>query len=349
MSIRIGYKASAEQFDPRTLVEYAVLAEQAGLDSVMVSDHFQPWRHEGGHAPFALTWMGAVGERTSRIVMGTSVLTPTFRYNPAVIAQAFATLGCLYPGRVILGLGTGEALNEVAVTGAAWPAFKERFARTREAVQLMRQLWTEDRVSFNGEYYRTVNATVYDRPSTPVPIYVAAGGPVVARYAGQVGDGFICTSGKGMDLYTDKLLPAVAEGAAAAGRNVAGIEKTIEIKLSFDEDYALALENTRFWAPLSLTAEQKAGLEDPAAMAAAADALPIEQVAKRWIVASDPQEVMSQVQPYLDAGFNHLVFHAPGHDQQRFLSQFAEHLLPRLRNPGANDAGRLAGAGRWTS
>lgn len=345
MSIRIGYKASAEQFEPRTLVEYAVLAEEAGLDSVMVSDHFQPWRHEGGHAPFAMAWMAAVGERTSRIVMGTSVLTPTFRYNPAVVAQAFATLGCLYPGRVILGLGTGEALNEVAVTGAEWPAFKERFARTREAVQLMRRLWTEDRVSFEGEYYRTVKATVYDRPETPVPLYVAAGGPVVARYAGAVGDGFICTSGKGMDLYTGKLLPAVAEGAAAAGRAPAGIDRTIEIKLSFDKDYALAMEDTRFWAPLSLTPEQKAGLEDPAAMAAAADALPIEQVAKRWIVASDPDEVVRQVLPYVQAGFNHLVFHAPGHDQQRFLFQFAEHLLPRLRALGPAGPGRLVDAG----
>lgn len=345
MSIRIGYKASAEQFDPRTLVEYSVLAEDIGLDSVMVSDHFQPWRHEGGHAPFAMAWMAAVGERTSRIVMGTSVLTPTFRYNPAVVAQAFATLGCLYPGRVILGMGTGEALNEVAVTGTDWPAFKERFARAREAVELMRRLWTEDRVNFNGEYYRTVNATVYDRPANPVPVYIAAGGPVVARYAGAAGDGFICTSGKGMELYTEKLLPAVFEGAEAARRDPARIEKMIEIKLSFDTDYAMALENTRFWAPLSLSPEQKAGLEDPAAMAAAADALPIDQVAKRWIVASDPDQVMDQLMPYVEAGFNHLVFHAPGHDQQRFLSQFAEHLMPRLRALGTDSPGRLAAAG----
>ncbi|MGH3181427.1 MAG: LLM class flavin-dependent oxidoreductase, partial [Streptosporangiaceae bacterium] len=124
MSIRIGYKASAEQFGPRELVEYAVRAEQAGLDSVMVSDHFLPWRHEGGHAPFSLSWMAAVGERTRRVLLGTSVLTPTFRYNPAVIAQAFATMGLLYPGRVMLGAGTGEALNEIAVSGMKWPEFK---------------------------------------------------------------------------------------------------------------------------------------------------------------------------------------------------------------------------------
>ncbi|MDX6262992.1 MAG: coenzyme F420-dependent glucose-6-phosphate dehydrogenase, partial [Kribbellaceae bacterium] len=115
VSIRVGYKASAEQFGPRELVEYAVRAEELGLDSVTVSDHFLPWRHEGGHAPFALAWMAAVGERTNRVLIGTSVLTPTFRYNPAVIAQAFATMGVLYPGRIMLGVGTGEALNEIAV------------------------------------------------------------------------------------------------------------------------------------------------------------------------------------------------------------------------------------------
>src|SRR5699024_8997591 len=105
-----------------------------------VSDHFQPWRHEGGHAPFAISWMSAVGARTEQITLGTSVMTPTFRYNPAVVAQAFATMGCLFPGRVILGVGTGEALNEIATGGlrGEWPAFKERFARLREAVRLMR-------------------------------------------------------------------------------------------------------------------------------------------------------------------------------------------------------------------
>ncbi len=113
--LKLGYKASAEQFaPPRELVELAVAAEAHGMDSATVSDHFQPWRHEGGHAPFSLAWMTAVGERTERMILGTSVMTPTFRYNPAVIAQAFATMGCLYPGRIFLGVGTGEALNEIA-------------------------------------------------------------------------------------------------------------------------------------------------------------------------------------------------------------------------------------------
>ncbi len=330
--LKLGVKASAEQFGPRDLVEIGVMAEEHGFDSVTVSDHFQPWRHNGGHAPFSLAWMTAVGERTERIRIGTSVMTPTFRYNPAVVAQAFATMGCLYPDRVFLGVGTGEALNEIA-TGyqGEWPEFKERFARLREAVDLMRQLWVGDRVDFDGEYYTTRGASIYDVPDGGVPVYVAAGGPVVARYAGRAGDGFICTSGKGMELYTDKLLPAVAEGAAKAGRNVDDIDKMIEIKISYDTDRDVALENTRFWAPLSLTPEQKHSIEDPIEMEAAADALPIEQVAKRWIVSNDPDEAVSLIKPYIDAGLNHLVFHGPGHDQKRFLDLFERDLAPRLR------------------
>ena len=334
MALQIGYKASAEQFGPRQLLDYAVQAEQVGLDSVTVSDHFQPWQHEGGHAPFSLSWLAAAGERTSRVQLGTSVLTPTFRYNPAIIAQAFGTLGCLYPGRVMLGVGTGEALNEVSVARLEWPDFKERYARLRESVRLIRELWAGERVSFDGEYYRTAEATVYDRPEQPVPIYIAAGGPQMAKYAGRVGDGFICTSGKGMELYADKLLPAVDEGLAAAGRDGDGFDRMIEIKLSYDRDPDQARENTRFWAPLSLTAEQKHGLHDPIEMQRAGAELPIEQIASRWIVTDDPEQVVEQVRPYAELGLNHLVFHAPGHDQSRFLESFAEDVLPLLRQLG---------------
>jgi coenzyme F420-dependent glucose-6-phosphate dehydrogenase len=325
MPLTLGFKASAEQFAPRELVEIAVAAEERGMQSVAVSDHFQPWRHEGGHAPFALTWMAAVGERTTSIKIGTSVMTPTFRYNPAVLAQAFATMGVLYPGRIFLGVGTGEALNEIA-TGwrGEWPEFKERFARLKESVDLMRALWTKDRVSFDGEYYQTRDASIYDRPDVPIPIYIAAGGPVVARYAGRAGDGFICTSGKGMELYTEQLLPAVAE----SGRD---LDRMIEIKLSYDTDDAVAKENTRFWAPLALGAQQKLDIHDPIEMEKAADALPIDQIASRWIVGSDPSRVVDQIAEYVHAGFTHLVFHAPGADQRRFLELFEQDLAPRLR------------------
>ncbi len=334
--LTLGYKASAEQFDPRELVEIAVAAEAHGMQSVAVSDHFQPWRHTGGHAPFSLTWMAAVGERTSSIRIGTSVMTPTFRYNPAVLAQAFASMGVMYPGRIFLGVGTGEALNEVA-TGFAgageqeWPDFKERFARLRESVDLMRQLWSEDRVNFRGEYYSTHDASIYDRPETPIPVYIAAGGPFVARYAGRAGDGFICTSGKGVELYTEELIPAVKEGAEKVGREFEQIDRMIEIKLSYDTDLDTALENTRFWSPLSLSKEQKHDITDPVEMEQAADSLPIEQIARRWIVGNDPDAVVAEIAKYVEYGMNHLVFHAPGHDQRRFLELFERDLAPRLR------------------
>ncbi len=331
MAIAIGYKASAEQFGPRELVEFGVAAERFGFDSAVVSDHYQPWRHNGGHAPFSLAWMTAVGERTERITLGTSVLTATFRYNPAVIAQAFATMGCLYPGRVMLGLGTGEALNEVAVSGMTWPEFKERFARMREAIDLMRRLWTEDKVDHAGDYYTTVGATIYDRPETPIPIYVAAGGPVVARYAGRVGDGFICTSGKGMALYQEELVPAINEGIAKAGRTPESLDRMIEVKLSYDHDADFALNATRFWAPLSLTAEQKHSVTSSTEMERLADELPIEQVAKRWIIAAKPDDAVEAIRPYVEAGFTNLVIHAPGADQVRFMEQFSADVMPRLR------------------
>ena len=218
--LTFGYKASAEQFAPRELLDFAVHAETVGFDQIMVSDHFQPWRHTGGHAPFSFAWLGALGERTSRAVIGTSVVTPTFRYHPSIVAQAMATLGALFPGRVLLGVGTGESLNDVPATGMTWPPFKERFGRLSEAIDLISRLWREERVTFEGRYYRTENATLYDRPDTPVPLYVAASGPTAARLAGEVADGFICTSGKPRELYTDTLLPKVAEGMEKARRCV---------------------------------------------------------------------------------------------------------------------------------
>ena len=329
--IKLGYKASAEQFAPRQLLDFAIAAEAAGFESVVVSDHFQPWRHTDGHAPFSFAWLAALGERTTRVMLGTSVVTPTFRYNPAIVAQAMATLGSLNPGRVMLGVGTGESMNEVPVLGIEWPDFKERFGRLKEAIEIMRKLWTEERVTFDGEYFHLRNATVYDRPEHPIPLYVAASGESAARLAGRVADGFICTSGKGPALYTETLLPAVAEAAAKAKRDGSKIEKMIEMKVSFDPDKKRAPEDTRHWAALALPAEDKAGVEDPMEMERRSAALPIEKAASRWLVSSDPEEHVEQIAQYVGYGFTHLVFHAPGPDQLRFLELYRTEIMPRLR------------------
>ena len=329
--LKLGYKASAEQFGPRQLLDFAVEAEECGFDSVWVSDHFQPWRYTNGHAPFALSWLGAVGERTRRVILGTSVLAPTFRYQPAVVAQAFGTLGVLNPGRMILGVGSGESLNEIAVTGGVWPPAKERLARLREAVDLIKLLLADDVVNYEGQYYRTRNAKIYDKPDQPIPIYISAGGPVAAKYAGRVGDGFICTSGKGDALYRDQLLPAVEKGAEEAGRDPATIERTIEVKVSFDTDRDRALADTRIWAALALPAEDKVDIDDPREMERMA-ATVADQAHRRWLVSSDPEEHVEQIRPYIEYGFTHLIFHAPGDDQSRFLQLYSKEILPRIRH-----------------
>ena len=329
MPLSLGYKASAEQFAPRELLDFSVAAEQHGFEIVAVSDHFQPWRHHGGHAPNALVWLGALGQATDRVVLQTSVLTPTMRYDPAVVAQSFATLGALNPGRVVLGVGSGEALNETPATGAAWPKFKERSARLAESVELIRELFNGERVSFSGEYYRTENATLYDKPEQPVPIYIAAGGPKAATLVGRIGDGFICTSGKGEDLY-HTLLGSVGEGAQAAGKDPSAIVKNIEIKVSYDKDAQWAKEACRPWAALALTAEEKGGTEDPIEMERLAEGA-ADRAHNRFIVSDDPEEVVEKIAWYVDLGFTELVFHLPADDQNRQIDAFAADILPLLR------------------
>ena len=195
---------------------------------------------------------------------------------------------------------------------------------------LIQQLFREEFVTFEGEYFRTHAATIYDKPDEPVPIYIAASGPAAARLAGRIGDGLICTSGKGPELYTDTLLPALEEGAAKAGRDATALGRMIEMKVSFDTDRARAMEDTKIWAALALPGEQKVGVEDPREMERLAKT--VEDVAhRRWLVSSDPDEHVEQIATYIEYGFDHLVFHFPGDDQEAAIARYEELILPRLR------------------
>ena len=199
-------------------------------------------------------------------------------------------------------------------------------------MQLIRLLWTEQSVTFDGEYYHTRNATIYDRPDEPIPIYVGAGGPQVAKYAGRAGDGLICTSGKGMELYSRAAAAVVRRWAP---RNPAAtrptLDRMIEVKVSYDTDRDRAMEDTKIWAALALPAEAKAGIDDPREMERLAQGRSRTCAHRRWLVSNDPDEHIEQLRPYLDLGFNHLVFHAPGDDQARFLELYGSQILPRLR------------------
>jgi coenzyme F420-dependent glucose-6-phosphate dehydrogenase len=221
-------------------------------------------------------------------------------------------------------------LNEVAL-GTNWPESKERFARLKEAVEIIQLLWRQDRVTYEGVYYRTDRATVYDRPEQPVPLYIAASGPAAARLAGRVADGFICTSGKSPGLYSDQLLPALDEGVTKAGRSRSDLDLMIEMKVSFDHDLERARQDTRLWAALALSPEEKLGVDDPLEMERLSDALAVERAASRWIVSADPDEHVEAIRRYIDLGFRHLVFHAPGTDQERFMRAYSSEVLPRIR------------------
>jgi coenzyme F420-dependent glucose-6-phosphate dehydrogenase len=220
-------------------------------------------------------------------------------------------------------------MNETPVTGGEFPGRKERRQRLAEAIELIRLLWREERVDFEGRFYRTERATIYDRPDEPVPIYVAASGPLAAKLAGRVGDGFICTSGKDPALY-DELLGKVAEGASEAGRDPDAIRRMIEVKVSYDRDRERAYSNTHFWAALALEPEQKEGIEDPLEMERVAREN-LDQAPRRFICSDDPEEVAEKISVYVSLGFDELLLHAPGHDQPRFLEQFREDVLPILR------------------
>jgi coenzyme F420-dependent glucose-6-phosphate dehydrogenase len=336
--VRYGYKSSAEQFGTRELLEYSLSAERAGLVTVAISDHFQPWRHSTGRAPAALTWLGAFAALSPAARLGTSVLTPTLRYQPAIVAQAFASLAQLAPGRVFLGVGTGEALNETPVTGGPWPGGKERRRRLEEAIVLMRRLWAEERVDFEGEYYTVERATVYERPDDPIPVYIAASGPLAARLAGRQGDGLICTSGKAPELYRE-LVENVEIGATAVARDPAAVARMIEIKVSYDIDRGRADQACGWWAALALSGEEKAGIDDPVELERLADEN-TGSAASRFIVSDDPDEVVDLIAPYVELGFSELIFHIPAGDQSRGVELFTRDVLPRLHERfGPEDGG----------
>ena len=296
-----------------------------------MSDHFQPWRHTGGHAPFSFAWLGALGERTSRAIIGTSVVTPTFRYHPSIVAQAIGTLGSLFPGRVLLGVGTGESLNEVPATGMEWPPFKERFQRLREAIELMRRLAREERVTSRATTIgpprprsttaprcrcrSTSRPRARSRRGSPAGSATASSAPAARRRS--------CIA-----RCCCRRSPRACE---KSGRDGAGFERMIEMKVSFDTDRARAMEDTRHWAALALSGEEKMAVEDPLEMERLADALPAERAASRWIVSTDPDEHVERLAETIALGFTHLVFHAPGPDQRRFLDLYAQQVLPRLR------------------
>ncbi len=235
-----------EQYPPRELLDYAVAAEEAGFESIDASDHFQPWSEEG-QASFAWSWLSAAAARTSKIELGTGLTCPILRYNPAVIAQAAVTMGALASGRFYLSVGTGEALNEDPATGE-WPGYTERQERLAEAIELIRELWKGQPVTWNGKYYKTRKAQLFTLPQQPIPLYISSQVPTSAAFAGKYGDGLLTVGGEAPEHYK-QMLANFEQGARQAGKDPATMPQLSELAVGYSEDsQAEIAERLKYWA-----------------------------------------------------------------------------------------------------
>lgn len=324
---QIGYVLSHEQFRTPELLEIGVAAEQAGFDMLWTSDHIHPWQDNQGHAGHAWITLAALGQRTQRIPFGTGVTCPTYRYHPAVVAHAFASLGVLYPGRVFLGVGSGEALNEQAATGD-WGDYDERAERFVEAVQLIRKLWQGEPVTHKGNYYSTEGLKLYDVPSQPVPLYMAAEGPNSMRLAGQHSDGLITDAKSALE---QEMRQPFAEGARESGRNPDEMPIHAELFVYVGEQ-AEAEQVATLWRFLPKAWTDYVNVPDPREIdQRAQQEVPLKDVLQMWTVSPDPQKHVEKLQELIDGGVTHIYVHAGNHDQMQAIKFYRDQVLPKVR------------------
>lgn len=322
----VGFVLSHEQFPVPELLKFGVAAEKAGFDNISTSDHFQPWQDNEGHAGLAWVTLAALGQQTTHLEMGTMVTCPTYRYNPAIVAEAFASLSLLAPGRIFLGLGSGEALNEVAA-GGGWGDYAERSGRLIEAIQIMRQLWSGEMTNFKGKYYE-VNAKLYDTPAQPIPIYVGATGPKSMRLAGQYGDGLITDPER---AKKPELRQAFEEGARAAGKDPSKMPVVVELfVVTGDEEEAKKVAGLWQFLPNAWSKY----VQNPSPVNIRQQAMqevPIDQLLKMWKVSPDPKVHIEAVQQLIDSGIQHIQVHSAQADQQKVIDFYGDKVLPHIK------------------
>jgi F420-dependent hydroxymycolic acid dehydrogenase len=320
----VGFMLAHEQFTVPQVIDIGVSAEQAGFDLLATSDHFQPWQANEGHSGEAWATLGALSQRTRRVWMGTTVTCPTFRYNPAVVAEAFATLDSLAPGRIFLGLGSGEALNEQAATGS-WPKWPERSERLVEATDIIRQMWKGKQIAHQGKYYN-VNARLYDQPEKTIPLLMAANSPKAMRRAGQYADGLVT------DPKTWKEHKAEFEmGARSAGKDAAKMPVLVEqyVVVGGEKDAKAAAELWRF-GPKAFKSYYN--IRDPKEIQRRADAeIPLEKVYGDWPVGTDPQAHIKTIADLFSSGATIVNIHSGQADQKRVIDFYGNEVLPRIK------------------
>ncbi|MEA9985533.1 MULTISPECIES: TIGR03557 family F420-dependent LLM class oxidoreductase [Subtercola] len=328
--LSIGYAAMLEQFHPTEAVALAALAEKHGFSGTMATDHFQPWVPQQGQSSFVWNVLTALGERTSGD-FGPGVTAPTFRWHPAMIAQASATMGAMYPGRHWLGLGSGEALNE-HIVGQYWPEAPERINRMFEAVDIISKLFTASLagrdVKHRGDYFTLESTRLWTMPLVAPEILVATSGPVTARRAGRHADGLI-TVGAPIEKIAG-LFSRFADGAREVGKDPAGMPKVLQLHLSWAPTYEEALTNALVEWPNGGMRFAKADIRSPFEFEQMAKMVRPEDFEGRLLVSSEPDEHRAYIQRFADLGFDRIYLHNVGRNQAEWIETFGRDVLPKV-------------------
>ncbi len=327
----LGFCAMGEQFGPRELLEQCILAEEAGFGAILASDHFHPWTPQQGQSPFVWAWLGALGQAVS-LPFATGVTAPGYRYHPAVVAHAAATLEALYPGRFRLGLGAGEALNE-HVVGGYWPEPQERVARLLESLEIITRLFTGLTVRHEGRFFKVESARLYTLPPKPPPIFLATSGPYVSRRTGELCDGILTVGAT--DEKIRLLLDNFEQGARKAGKDPSNLEKMIQVHVSWAPTHAEALDNAlREW-PNGGMSFPKGDLRQPEDFEALARMVRPEHLQGRVLVSHRAEEHLALLGRLFDLGFHGVYVHNCGRNQAEFLRFYQREVLPELDPVGS--------------
>ncbi|MCC6944606.1 MAG: TIGR03557 family F420-dependent LLM class oxidoreductase [Thermomicrobiales bacterium] len=323
----VGYAASFEQFHPTDLLSYAKLAEANGFESVMASDHFHPWVPSQGHSAFVWTWMGALGVET-KLRFGTGVTPPGYRYHPAVLAQAAATVEAMFPGRFYLGLGAGEALNE-HITGDYWPEAPVRLERLAESIEIIQKLFTGKVVKYRSQHFNVESARIYTMPQAPPPIYVATAGPIQSYRTGKMTDGLITVGAA--DEKLKMLMERFEKGALEAGKDPSKMPKIIQLKVSLAETDELAVERAVKEWPNGGMAFPKGDIRNPEDFEAMAKLVEPKHFKNRVLMTADLDQHRAYAQRFIDLGFDEVIIHNVNREQEAFIEAYGKHVIPGLK------------------
>ena len=336
----VGYWASQEQYSMQDLLKFVTEAEHDGFKTCLTSDHFHPWWHDNGYGNFTWVWLAAAAERTKNMEFITGVTAAVYRYNPAIIAQAFASLDVLYTGRIGLGVGTGEAMNEVPL-GFDWPSADVRLARTTEAIQIIRKLWEGSKkekeenninndngfIEFKGQYFKIKNAKLYTPPSSEkIPLYMAASGEEAIQTAAKYTDGLITTSKPDNSKETFDIFD---KAAIEEGKNPDSLEKIAKPKISYSKDYDKAFKSTEFWRSSLIENVFDLNISDPRQLEQKAkDEISDEKLKKSTLIITSIEDCIKSIEEYFKAGFTRVYMHSTSPDEIQFIQDFCAKVLP---------------------